>query len=132
MPQLDFYIAMSQVFWFTLAFLLFYLLISKNILPAIARSIKLREKKVDNSSVTSLDDESNNVIENTSLLLETSLKDSQELLLKVSTSSANWLNSTIKDTNEQVFKNANQNYVKVIGELRGRSFLIEETISSKK
>jgi len=132
MPQLDFYIAMSQVFWFTLAFLLFYLLISKNILPAIARSIKLREKKVDNSSVTSLDDESNNVIENTSLLLETSLKDSQELLSKVSTSSANWLNSTIKDTNEQVFKNANQNYVKVIGELRGRSFLIEETISSKK
>ena len=47
MPQLDLYIAMSQVFWFTIFFLGFYVLIVRDILPAMARSLKLRQKKVD-------------------------------------------------------------------------------------
>jgi F0F1-type ATP synthase membrane subunit b/b' len=131
MPQLDLYIAMSQVFWFTFAFLFFYLLIVKNILPTLARAIKLREKKVSNASMSGLDDEANTVMENTSSILEGSLKDSQTLLSSVSSTSSNWLNSTLKDTNEKVLLDANKSYVKVIGELRGRSFLIEEAIRQK-
>jgi F0F1-type ATP synthase membrane subunit b/b' len=131
MPQLDLYIAMSQVFWFTFAFLFFYLLIAKNILPTLARAIKLREKKVSNASMSGLDDEANTVMENTSSILEGSLKDSQTLLSSVSSTSSNWLNSTLKDTNEKVLLDANKSYVKVIGELRGRSFLIEEAIRQK-
>jgi len=50
MPQMDLYIGASQVFWFTVIFLFFYILIVKNILPVLARSIKLRKKKVDNTS----------------------------------------------------------------------------------
>ena len=45
MPQLDIYVAFSQVFWFTLLFLIFYVLIVRDILPVLARSIKLRKKK---------------------------------------------------------------------------------------
>ena len=131
MPQLDLYIAMSQVFWFTFAFLFFYLLIVKNILPTLARAIKLREKKVSNASMSGLDDEANTVMENTSSILEGSLKNSQTLLSSVSSTSSNWLNSTLKDTNEKVLLDANKSYVKVIGELRGRSFLIEEAIRQK-
>jgi F0F1-type ATP synthase membrane subunit b/b' len=122
---------MSQVFWFTFAFLFFYLLIVKNILPTLARAIKLREKKVSNASMSGLDDEANTVMENTSSILEGSLKDSQTLLSSVSSTSSNWLNSTLKDTNEKVLLDANKSYVKVIGELRGRSFLIEEAIRQK-
>jgi F0F1-type ATP synthase membrane subunit b/b' len=122
---------MSQVFWFTFAFLFFYLLIVKNILPTLARAIKLREKKVSNASMSGLDDEANTVMENTSSILEGSLKDSQTLLSNVSSTSSNWLNSTLKDTNEKVLLDANKSYVKVIGELRGRSFLIEEAIRQK-
>jgi len=60
MPQLDLYVALSQVFWFTIVFIVFYVFIVRDILPELARSIKLRKKKVgtDNSSSTSLDDES--------------------------------------------------------------------------
>ena len=46
MPQMDLYIGMSQVFWFTVIFIIFYLLIVQNLLPQIAQSIKLRKKKV--------------------------------------------------------------------------------------
>ena len=47
MPQLDIYIAMSQVFWFTIVFLVFYIFMVRDILPQIARSIKLRQKKTN-------------------------------------------------------------------------------------
>jgi len=55
MPQY-LYVALSQVFWFTIVFIVFYVFIVRDILPELARSIKLRKKKVgtDNSSSTSL------------------------------------------------------------------------------
>ena len=45
MPQLDINIAMSQVLWFTVVFTIFYIFMVKNILPQLARTIKLRKKK---------------------------------------------------------------------------------------
>jgi F0F1-type ATP synthase membrane subunit b/b' len=45
MPQLDLYVALSQVFWFTIVFIVFYVFIVRDILPELARSIKLRKKK---------------------------------------------------------------------------------------
>ena len=45
MPQLDINIAMSQVLWFTVVFTIFYIFMVKNILPQLARSIKLRKIK---------------------------------------------------------------------------------------
>lgn len=131
MPQMDLYIGMSQVFWFTIVFLFFYILIVKNILPVLARSIKLRKKKVDGGAATSLDSESSEVIGKTASILEGSLRDSQTLLSNVSLSSSNWLDSSLKDVNEKTLVDLNKNYLKVIGEFKGRSFLIEEVIRQK-
>jgi len=109
MPQLDLYIAISQVFWFTIFFLGFYVLIVRDILPAIARSLKLREKKVGTGSVSSLDDEGSEIMGQTATTLETSLK----------------------DVNNKTLLDINKTYIKTIGELKGRSFLIEQTIKQK-
>lgn len=131
MPQLDIYVAMSQVFWFTILFVIFYILIVRDILPVLARSIKLRKKKVGGSSGSSLDTETNNIIAQTATTLETSLNDSRTLLSNVSTASSDWLESSVKDVNENTLLELNKTYVKTIGELKGRSFLIEETIKQK-
>jgi F0F1-type ATP synthase membrane subunit b/b' len=131
MPQLDLYVAMSQVFWFVIIFVIFYLLITKNILPVLARSIKLRKKKVSNIGITNLDQEGEEVIKQTATTLETSLKDSQVLLNNLSSSSSEWLTKSINDANETTLLNLNKNYIKVIGELKGRSYLIEEVIKQK-
>jgi len=131
MPQLDLYVAMSQVFWFVIIFIIFYLLITKNILPVLARSIKLRKKKVSNIGITNLDQEGEEVIKQTATTLETSLKDSQVLLNNLSSSSSEWLTQSINDANETTLLNLNKNYIKVIGELKGRSYLIEEVIKQK-
>jgi F0F1-type ATP synthase membrane subunit b/b' len=103
MPQLDLYIAMSQVFWFTLLFIVFYLLVVRDILPALARSIKLRKKKVSTASASSLDDESASVVDQTAATLEVSLNDSRTLLAKVSAESSQWLESSLKEANEKIY-----------------------------
>jgi hypothetical protein len=132
MPQLDPYIAMSQVFWFTIFFLGFYVLMVRDILPGLARSIKLRQKKVGTGSSTSnLDEESAAIIAQTASTLESSLKDSRTLLTNISTTSSDWLESSIKEVNEKTLLDVNKSYIKTIGELKGRSFLIEETIKQK-
>ena len=131
MPQMDLYIGASQVFWFTVVFLFFYILIVKNILPVLARSIKLRKKKVDNTSVSTLDNEGAEVVSKTASILEGSLRESQSLLSNVSVSSSNWLDNSVKEVNEKTLLDLNKNYIKVIGELKGRSFLIEEVIRQK-
>ena len=128
---MDLYIGASQVFWFTVIFLFFYILIVKNILPVLARSIKLRKKKVDNTSVSTLDNEGAEVVSKTASILEGSLRESQSLLSNVSVSSSNWLDNSIKEVNEKTLLDLNKNYIKVIGELKGRSFLIEEVIRQK-
>lgn len=128
---MDLYIGASQVFWFTVIFLFFYILIVKNILPVLARSIKLRKKKVDNTSVSTLDNEGDEVVSKTASILEGSLRESQSLLSNVSVSSSNWLDNSVKEVNEKTLLDLNKNYIKVIGELKGRSFLIEEVIRQK-
>jgi len=131
MPQMDLYIGMSQVFWFTLIFITFYLLIVKNILPIIARSIKLRKKKVSTTSNTAFDDEAVKVATETSKVLEKSLKDSQSLLANISHESSEWLKMYLNKSNEETLLTLNKNYIKILGELKGRSFLIEEVIKKK-
>jgi hypothetical protein len=133
MPQLDLYVALSQVFWFTFVFIVFYVFIVRDILPELARSIKLRKKKVgtDNSSSTSLDDESLAVSTQTATTLENSLKESRTLLVNVSTSTSDWLNSSLKEVNETTLIDLNKNYIKTIGELKGRSYLLEQAIKQK-
>jgi len=131
MPQLDAYIAISQSFWFTIFFLTFYVLVVRDILPGLARSLKLRQKKVSTGSVSSLDDESTEIVEQTANTLEGSLKDSRTLLTHISTTSSAWLETSLNDVNTKTLLDLNKNYIKTIGELKGRSFLIEQTIKQK-
>lgn len=131
MPQLDMYTGMSQVFWFTIVFVIFYLLIVRDVLPTLARSIKLRQKKVGGGGASSLDEEAIAINAQTAATLETSLKDSRTLLTTVSTSSSNWLESSLTAVNESTLLDLNKSYIKTIGELKGRSFLLEQTIKQK-
>ena len=111
--------------------MIFYLLIVRDVLPTLARSIKLRQKKVGGGGASSLDEEAITINAQTAATLETSLKDSRTLLTTVSTSSSNWLDSSLTTVNESTLLDLNKSYIKTIGELKGRSFLLEQTIKQK-
>ena len=124
MPQLDIYVAFSQVFWFSILFIIFYVLMVRDILPVLARSIKLRKKKVGGTSgESSLDGETNAIIAQTATTLEGSLKDSQSLLSSVSTASSEWLDSSVKNVNESTLLDLNKTYIKTFNNTNYRTIL---------
>lgn len=51
MPQLDVLTYFTQYFWFITFFLYFYLLLSDNIIPAIALILKSKHKMIKDTSV---------------------------------------------------------------------------------
>jgi hypothetical protein len=104
----------------------------RDILPELARSIKLRKKKVgENTSGASLNDEVIIVTTQTASTLEGSLNDSRTLLSSVSTSTSTWLTTSLKGVNETTLVDLNKSYIKTIGELKGRSYLLEQSIKEK-
>ena len=46
MPQLDSVTFLSQVFWLSIGFFIFYIIVVKNIIPSLGRMLKVRTKKV--------------------------------------------------------------------------------------
>ena len=50
MPQFDVYSFMSQLFWVFLLFFIFYVIILRWVLPAIAVTLKTRKKLISNDS----------------------------------------------------------------------------------
>ena len=91
----------------------------------------VKKKVGESSGSSSLEGETDAIIAQTSATLETSLNDSRTLLSNVSTASSEWLESSVKTVNEDTLLELNKTYIKTIGELKGRSFLIEETIKQK-
>jgi len=105
-----------------------YLLIVRDILPQIATSLKYRKKKVSGGAITSVDQEGDKINIQTAETLEGSLKNSKDLLNKINSESSAWLETTLKSMNKNTFVGANELYIKTLGELKGRSSLIQEVI----
>jgi len=131
MPQLDTYMYFSQVFWLLVIFIAFYILILNNILPTIARVLKLRQKQISVGDGSVVSEEHNAVMTSTSGVLENSVKDSTTFLSNVRNSSEIWLENSLKEANEKTLLELNKNYLKSVGELKGQSLLINDIIKQK-
>ena len=131
MPQLDTYTFFSQVFWLVIIFSSFYILILNNVLPGIATVLKLRRKQITAGEGSVMGNEHKEVMESTSAVLETSLKDSTTFLGTVRNSSSEWLTASLNEANEKTLLDLNKAYLKNIGELKGQSFLINDIIKQK-
>ena len=131
MPQLDTYMYFSQVFWLLVIYSFFYILVLRNILPSVSRVLKVRRKRMSSEGSDTLGEENNEVMNTTSGVLETSLKDSTAFLSNVRQSSSTWLEASLKEANEKTLLDLNKTYLKSIGELKGQSLLINDIIKNK-
>jgi F0F1-type ATP synthase membrane subunit b/b' len=121
----------SQVFWLLVIFSVFYILILNNILPNVARALKLRRKQISAGESSVINEEHNAVMASTSGVLETSLKDSTNFLSNVRNSSSEWLSASLQEANEKTLLELNKSYLKSVGELKGQSLLINDIIKQK-
>jgi hypothetical protein len=121
----------SQVFWLLVIYSFFYILVLRNILPGVARVLKLRRKRMSSEGSDTLGEEHKAVMTTTSGVLETSLKDSTTFLSNVRVSSSEWLEASLKEANEKTLLDLNKSYLKSVGELKGQSLIINNIIKNK-
>ena len=131
MPQLDSYMYFSQVFWLLIFFTIFYILVVNRILPKVSQSLKLRYKQSNVENKISFNEEDKKVIEETSNILESSLKDSTLFLANLRSSTNTWLESSLNEANEKKLLEINKAYLKRIADLKGQSLSIKDIINKK-
>lgn len=97
MPQIDTLTFASQLFWLLICFLVFYRLVISQVLPKLARILKVRSKKINSGSRSNTNqDEVSSVIANyDSLILSTRIR-ARQLAEKSDKSSQNKINEDLK------------------------------------
>jgi F0F1-type ATP synthase membrane subunit b/b' len=131
MPQLDTLTYLSQLFWVFIIFAVFYAMVVRHILPALSTAIKVRKKKLQANStlISSLETEELETASSYETILMNSLAESRSLLTKTTDSATEWLKVTSSQTNASELRESNEEYVKALGALTGKKFLVKNLYS---
>jgi F-type H+-transporting ATPase subunit b len=131
MPQLDHITFASQMLWLVILFFSFYIVTLYFILPTISQILKVRVKKLTsgNNQLSVFHDEESTVKKEYDLLLMDSLTQSKNLLMKTADQSIEWVKDSTKHVNETMLLNMNKKYIEIVGDLKGKTYIIKNCIS---
>lgn len=132
MPQLDFAIYISQIFWLFIIFYSFYYIVLKHLLPTISEILKVRTSKLQLSSQGENDLKSEEIIlaTNYNELVINSMRVGREILTDFVKESTSWVNSKTYELNNVYLKGLNMDYLNSILILNARKQLIKQAINS--
>ena len=130
MPQLDFITMFSQLFWLFVIFLIFYVIVSKNLLPAITqvKKVRLKRLKQGNEQLSELTNEQKRV---TSVYEESVLQclsESRNFLNATVSQGDVWVRDTIVDLNKNNLQKTNSEYLKTLGTIAGKRHLLKNLV----
>jgi hypothetical protein len=130
MPQLDFITMFSQLFWLFVIFLIFYVIVSKNLLPAITqvKKVRLKRLKQGNEQLSELTNEQKRV---TSVYEESVLQclsESRNFLNATVSQGDVWVRDTIVDLNKNSLQKTNSEYLKTLGTIAGKRHLLKNLV----
>jgi hypothetical protein len=123
MPQLDQFTYLSQYVWLCVFYMTFYVLLYNYGLPKISRILKLRAYLV---SQQSKDTQLSNKNVDTSVVLQTALKNSFSYLYSSVSGASNWCSGMINSLNSNQLKPMNKSYLSSLGEI-GLSQVIKDS-----
>jgi F0F1-type ATP synthase membrane subunit b/b' len=126
MPQFDTVTFLSQLFWLTIIFTTFYMVVIKNFLPGLTRIMKIRRKKLEYGAKqgSGFMQETSDINANYDRLLGNKLAESKDSLSSVTQSSTNWVDNVVKSINtEGDLKQANQAYLNTSINIIGKRIL---------
>ena len=130
MPQLDFVTMFSQLFWLFIIFMTFYVIVGKNLLPAIVQVKKARNKRLQQGN-QQLDDLASERA-NTTLAYEEkvlkSLAESRILLNKTVVRGDEWLINSTHELNKTLLSSSNVKYLNTLGNIVGKRHLLKNLI----
>jgi len=126
MPQFDTVTFLSQLFWLTIIFTTFYMVVIRNFLPGLTRIMKIRRKKLEYGAKqgSGFMQETSDTNANYDQLLGNKLSESKDSLSSVTQSSTNWVDNVVKSINtEGDLKQANQAYLNTSINIIGKRIL---------
>ncbi|MCA9460293.1 MAG: hypothetical protein KC550_07130 [Nanoarchaeota archaeon] len=131
MPQLDHITFASQMIWLIIIFFSFYIVTLYFILPTISQILKVRTKKLDsgNNQLTTFQEEESFVKKQYDSLLVDSVVQTKSLLFKTMDQSIGWMKDSTKHINETMLLNMNKKYVEIVGDLKGKMYIISHCIN---
>lgn len=127
MPQFDTAAFFSQLFWLTITFYGFYIIIIKTYLPGLTRILKARRKKLDlaQSQGSAFEMERQETITCFENIFANSANESRVLLGKILDSGSNWVSKSLKESNIGELQKVNHDYLYLSGEIRGQRYIIQ-------
>jgi small-conductance mechanosensitive channel len=120
----------SQLFWLFVIFLIFYVIVSKNLLPAITqvKKVRLKRLKQGNEQLSELTNEQKRV---TSVYEESVLQclsESRNFLNATVSQGDVWVRDTIVDLNKNSLQKTNSEYLKTLGTIAGKRHLLKNLV----
>jgi hypothetical protein len=133
MPQLDLLHFFTQLFWFSIGFTFLYAYLLHNVVPAIAKNLKFRQKKLEllandinkgKDGVSDLLGVYDNLIFRSFQLWKSNISNLTE-------HGNNWFSTNVKNLNNSNFNAANKEYLKTVGEQNYRNLVVKSFVSKK-
>ena len=133
MPQLDLMHFFTQFFWFSIGFTFLYAYLLHNVVPAIAKNLKFRQKKLEllandinkgKDGVSDLLGVYDNLIFRSFQLWKSNISNLTE-------HGNNWFSTNVKNLNNSNFSAANKEYLKTVGEQNYRNLVVKSFVSKK-
>lgn len=126
MPQFDTAAFFSQLFWLTLTFYGFYLILFQTYLPGLTRILKLRRKKLElaSSQGTALEEERTATLGSFEGLFAQSADQSRNLLGQSLEGGSLWGNQRLQQIQNDRLSETHQDYIYLQADLRGQRHLI--------
>jgi hypothetical protein len=125
MPQFDKLTFLSQIFWMSLIFFLFYFIVMYYYLPRLARILKVRKKKLllGSQGVDRYSFETEKVSSNYNLIVRNSVINAREGINQTQLDSLNWLKFSSNSINKGSLSVTQENYLKACANLNAKEFL---------
>ena len=133
MPQLDLMHFFTQFFWFSIGFTFLYAYLLHNVVPAIAKNLKFRQKKLEllandinkgKDGVSDLLGVYDNLIFRSFQLWKSNISNLTE-------HGNNWFSTNVKNLNNSNFNAANKEYLKTVGEQNYRNLVVKSFVLKK-
>jgi len=130
MPQFDSVTFLPQIFWLTLVFFVFYMIVIRNFLPGLTRIVKIRKKRLEAIQQTgsAFTDESNSTNSNYENLLINCADSSRDAVSGTLQDGSIWLKGSLDTLSHKEYPVLNQEFVELNGKIRSKYYILREVI----
>ena len=133
MPQLDLMHFFTQFFWFSIGFTFLYAYLLHNVVPAIAKNLKFRQKKLEllANDINKGKDGVSDLLGVYDNLIFRSFQLWKSNISSLTEHGNNWFSTNVRNLNNSNFNAANKEHLKTVGEQNYRNLVVKSFVSKK-